>query len=88
MTTREDGGPAHPTNETNYKLHYSGSGLSVRDYFAAKAMHAELTTASLSDANCEALIEAAAKAGMTIEQRIAFNSYELADAMLAAREAS
>jgi hypothetical protein len=61
------------------------NGMTLRDYFAAKAMHAELNTAGMLVGPAEALAEAAEKAGRSIEQQIAFNSYELADAMLAER---
>ena len=65
------GGPAYPTN--NYaaivpiSTGYS-EGMTLRDYFAAKAMQARLST--------------------TLEwyDRIAQESYEMADFMLKARE--
>jgi hypothetical protein len=62
--------------------------MTLRDYFAAKAMHAEIVT-SCSDATPEAaraLHDAAAEAGQTVAERIAFNAYRIADAMLAERE--
>ena len=49
------------------------SGVSVRDYFAAKAMQAYLTNFESAQMLPRALVR---------------NSYEMADAMLAAREAS
>ena len=60
----------------------------MRDYFAAKAMHAELNTAGWHKGAAEALNEAAALAGRSAEQQIAFNAYTLADAMLAERKKS
>jgi hypothetical protein len=33
-----DGGPAFPTSAENYERTYSDTGLSLRDYFAAKAV--------------------------------------------------
>lgn len=32
--------PAFPTRDENYDAKYSGSGMALRDYFAAKAMAA------------------------------------------------
>lgn len=63
-------------------------GMTLRDYFAAKAMQAEIVT-SCSDAtprSASALYEAARANGQTVEQRIAFNAYRIADAMLTERE--
>jgi hypothetical protein len=59
----------------------------LRDKFAAKAMHAELMTCGVPGKACNALIAAAANAGRKVEEQIAFNAYEMADAMLRAREA-
>lgn len=93
----KDGGPAFPMTEYHGKgmsldqasklYEYSGPyyGMSLRDYFAAKAMQVEFETACRSRANARALGEAAAANGMTIEQRVAFNAYAVADAMLAER---
>lgn len=85
-----DGGPAFPQVELNRKTgdycdqHF---GLSMRDYFAAKAMHAELITCGIPSEACDALIAAANEAGRTPEQQVAWNAYRMADAMLTAREA-
>lgn len=57
----------------------------LRDQFAGLAMLAEVNSAGSSPAAADALASAAAAAGMSIEQRIAFNAYNLADAMLAQR---
>ena len=62
-------------------------GVSVLDYFAAKALQAEIIT-SASDATPEsaaAVIEAAERAGRTPMQQMVFNAYEWADAMLVER---
>ncbi|MCK6810640.1 hypothetical protein L8R73_13290 [Enterobacter bugandensis] len=67
---------AFPVPATEY--HGMDSGMTLRDYFAAKAMQGWLASFSESDAHpsvsgkCDAVAEA---------------SYELADAMLKAREA-
>lgn len=82
MSENKDGGPAFPL--TGLRAEYEG--MSLRDYFAARAMHAELVTAGALEGPRDALVEAAEEAGQTVEQRIAFNAYRLADAMLKARE--
>lgn len=74
MTTKDTGGPAFPTYESNRDGHIycTGAGLDLRDYFAAKAMQANmemLSNVSLPDWNAE----------------IARLSYLVADAMLAER---
>lgn len=74
MTTNDDGGPAFPPPYANNSMK---SGMSLRDYFAAKAMHQFLAGAVLPagfDAS-EALALAASR------------SYEVADAMMKARQA-
>lgn len=62
-------------------------GMTMRDYFAAKAMAALLTTEFIQTAVNNALLEAgleAAAAGIVAD--LSSQSYDLADAMLAERE--
>ncbi len=69
MSKKPDGGPAFPAPG------YVNQGMSLRDYFAAKAMEGMCSACSWAiDVSVD--IESMAKA-----------SYEIADAMLAAREA-
>lgn len=69
MNTRSDGGPAFPIKETATECSFLG--MSLRDYLAAKAMHAQLmTVAAPNDA---------------LEQ-VCIICYAIADAMLKARE--
>ena len=57
-------------------------GMSLRDYFAARAMHAALT----SEAAMQAFeLEAAMNDGARGERAVAEAAYRMADAMLAAR---
>lgn len=66
-----DGGPAFPAS---YPC--GPSGMTLRDYFAAKAL--------------QPMLGATAKPGMSTERAariVAQAAYEMADAMLAAREA-
>ena len=75
MTTKNDGGLAFPCKA------YTGlmqEGLSIRDYFAAKAMHQMMAGAVLPvgyDASPELSL-------------LSERAYEVADAMLAARSAA
>ena len=76
-STARDGGPAFPVQDA---ASWQGHGMSLRDYFAAKAMSAMLTTAR-------------GEFGTTEEGRencVRFSnvSYVMADAMLKAREAA
>lgn len=63
---------AFPTRDDNYDSKYSGPGMTLRDYFAAKAMQGRL-------ANPDWLCS---------DDRTATEAYQIADAMLRAREAS
>lgn len=79
MSEIKDGGPAFPVS-TNDPTHghqdgpntWQHVGLSLRDYFAAKAMQAEVSIQGLEGNDC---------------QHIADCAYEMANAMLRAREA-
>lgn len=86
-----DGGPAFPVQELesdiNDNQYISAShGMSLLDHFAGLAMHAELSTAGMECEAAHALRAAALANGQTVEQRIACNSYGVAEAMLAERE--
>lgn len=92
-TEKKTGGPAFPTdNEHQTGPHtYHSEGMSLRDYFAAKAMQAAWTGddtvypgPSLTDkaAMAKAVNEWRAEA----QAKIAEWSYAMADAMLNARE--
>jgi len=81
-------------SDTNYPPAFPGTppnnipGMSLRDYFAAEAMHAELMTCGVPGEACEAMLDAADKAGRSPELHMAMNAYEMADAMLRARFAT
>ncbi|MFN7883266.1 MAG: hypothetical protein ACK5PF_09670 [bacterium] len=72
-----DGGPAFPTDSAhqNGPNTYHYEGMTLRDYFAAKAMAAALTSVRNAE-SLEAAIEVSAAV-----------AYQVADAMLKAREA-
>lgn len=78
MSDNNDGGPAFPgrlpyQNSPNDGLAYF-DGMSLRDYFAAKAMQGMLANANID------------KNEVRDRAAIATYSYHYADAMLAARE--
>jgi len=76
----DNGGSAFPATEANYhNENMRGEGMSLRDYFAAKAMQALLTRMNSGPGN------PAAAERMTRES--AEYAYATADAMLAARSA-
>ncbi|HBD0129836.1 TPA: hypothetical protein KFU04_001056 [Escherichia coli] len=75
--TNNNGGPAFPVagSEHNYPI----EGMTLRDFFAAKAMQSALLTSKPENPLGRMDIFA---------QSVAEISYEMADAMLRAREAS
>lgn len=64
------GGPAFPTHPVMGQISAPGLGMSLRDFFAAKAMQAYIQRAVLA---------------MDMED-VSVDAYEMADAMLKARE--
>jgi hypothetical protein len=72
--TMEDGRGASMTN----------LGMTLRDYFAAKAMQAALS-AMQNPLIIEAVTHHANKRDVEVEQMLATDSYRVADAMLAER---
>ena len=70
MTTNT-GGPAFPGLHPSKECHYQDAGMTLRDYFAAKAMQAVLTNHKLED--CD-------------DDVVAKNCYQMADFMLKARQ--
>lgn len=68
---------AFPTRDDNYDSKYSGPGMTLRDYFAAKAMQGILANPGQLDNVTDSATEWVAK-----------DAYRVADAMLKAREAS
>jgi hypothetical protein len=79
-----DGGPAFPVPEVfderrGEVTQYGSAGMSLRDYFAAKAMQAALTGATLPG-----LLEGDPDALSAVD-KLAAAAYLIADAMVAAR---
>ena len=69
--------PAFPIHWENHH-----QGMSLRDYFAAKAMQALLTNETLYLST----VSIAEKTSMSVEAALTQMAYEMADAMLKARE--
>ena len=75
--TKDTGGPAFPTDNGMEGGMWRGSpGMSLRDYFAAKALQARMTAFCSLEVNH----------GWT-NMEIAIDAYAMADAMLKARKA-
>lgn len=78
MNTQNNGGPAFPTKRFLYR---DEDGMDLRDYFAAKAMHAAIT----SEDALSIFGERAKANGLDPVDLVAHSSYAMADAMLKAR---
>lgn len=72
MSRPNDGGPAFPCAEDHDIGALGSDGMSLRDYFAAKAAQGLMSSPRYYSDSV---------------RRIALTAYEVADAMLAAREA-
>ena len=82
MTIKKDGGPAFPLKEP---LTSDSAGMSLRDYFAAKAMVALITEPKWCDGHTPLVAEIGPK-GVLGAGRYASAAYAMADAMLKARK--
>lgn len=86
-TLRDGGGPAFPSAPRN-QLSEHRYGMSVRDYFAARAMEALIAKLPLFDREGAHGIPGTREELHAIRQGIAESAYSYADAMLAEREKS
>ncbi len=75
--SKDNSKPAFPVGANEYGGHGTCFGITVRDYFAAKAMQALISTAA---APCLFGLDG-------VEAHTAGAAYAMADAMLAARSA-
>ncbi len=86
---RSDGGPAFPvihklTSPFGVEQKVSGApGMTLRDYFAAKAMQAAMS----SEEAVRALTSGAQRHGVAPPAMVPLSAYAMADAMLKARSA-
>lgn len=81
MSTPDDGGPAFPmppvgTGDLRDGMTSGSSGMSLRDYFAAKAMAGLIAASGNGDGGVD-----------YDEESVAESAYAMADAMLAVRSA-
>lgn len=86
MDSINNGGPAFPTDSGagRFQPH---DGMSLRAYFAAKALYAELVTAGALPGPRDALVRAAQEQGRSVEDQMAHNAVAMADALLKALSA-
>ena len=94
---KDNGGPAFPrpasdqterdpANGSNYKWSpKSQEGMTLRDYFAAKAMQGVVSSIATED-DYRRLSGHASASGLTVSEWIARDAFKQADAMLKARE--
>ena len=89
MNQIDDGGLAFPSHEagpaTDPRSQISGGGMSLRDYFAAKAMQSILLAVSTNTDAAMALDEGAGTNRVSHTDRMALEAYSVADAMIKAR---
>lgn len=88
MESINDGGPAFPeaglSGLPNGEFIHGRSGMSQRALFAAILMHAELVTNGVPGEACEALIRESVATGREVEDQMALNAVQCADALLRA----
>lgn len=76
MSNKINGGPAFPTMDANYEQKYAGEGMTLRDYFAAKALQGYLAGFQTQGFSIQS----------DMQDQIARGMYSMADAMLDARK--
>lgn len=84
MSARDNGGSAFPHSVPVGAWGDPSQGMTLRDYFAAKAMIA----LAGSEKWINGMDRYAAKTGVEFKDALALESYKMADAMLAARGAA
>ena len=77
MMEKNSGGPAFPGLHPSKECHYSEEGMTLRDYFAAKAMQGMLSNPKLA----KEILDHGGAFGGWIEE----SAFSWADAMLKAR---
>ena len=82
----ETGGPAFPCHpEIIPHRDHDFAGMTLRDYFAAKAMQGVVSSIATED-DYRRLRGHASASGLTVSEWIARDAFKQADAMLKARE--
>lgn len=77
MDQLKDGGPAFPVTDDNCANKYCGQGMTLRDYFAAKAVAGLMTRVWNEEGKLT---------GEQVIEQWASTAYAVADALLKARE--
>lgn len=85
MSDINNGGPAFPRLLKVGDVALTEFGMTLRDYFAAKAMQGIVSSID-GEENYQRLRGHAAADGLSVSEWIARDAYKQADAMLAARE--
>lgn len=75
--------PVPPASIVNEQIHYAEEGMTLRDYFAAKAMQSLLSNAVAS----ACIARDSNQSGRNFNDEVAVVSWEMADAMIKARGA-
>lgn len=91
---RDDGGPAFPRALPKgefppadvLRIIQQHAGMTLRDYFAGKAMESMVGALSTLGAFTNAMTREAADCELSIEDYLAARAYDWADAMLKARQ--
>ncbi len=87
----KSGGAAFPRQQwihpqgSDYGIDYGETGMTMRQWYAGQALIGEIASMTTEE-SVAATVEAAHKAGRTIEAQVAFNCFKLADSMIAAEK--
>ena len=89
MSIKNNGGPAFPVPNLEFDSEFNG--MTLRDYFAAKAMASIISNTTWFDAITETAskalhVEGGVELSLEVKKMCADHAYGFADAMLKARE--
>jgi hypothetical protein len=79
MSEKKNGGPAYPTVDANREEDYGTAGMTLRDYFAAKALQ------SFMEFSLSRPVSDTVRDADSASKHYAQVAYHVADAMLAER---
>lgn len=82
---KEDGGAAFPVSHEDGEILLGSMGMSLRDYFAAKALQGYASNARVMDNAIDGWENSGGARPTCVAEYLAGLSYEVADAMLEAR---
>lgn len=84
MSTREDGGPAFPAPA--YAANITDKGMTLRDYFAGQALTSVLSSSGDLQTYYDYVMGSKGDNDIPSPDAMSKYSYEIADAMIAARK--